>query len=106
PDDSRAYYLAGNGLVRLGERDEGVRFAERALHIHPDEEAVLYNVACDYALAGESERAFECLERAVEIGFGNSSWLEIDPDLDTLRRTARFEQLVERLAASAKPFPR
>ena len=102
PDDSRAHYLAGNGLVRLGERDEGVRFAERALHIHPDEEAVLYNVACVYTLAGESERAFDCLERAVDLGFGNRSWLEIDPDLESLRGMPRFQQLVERLSAPAK----
>jgi tetratricopeptide (TPR) repeat protein len=101
PDDSRAHYLAGNGLVRLGERDEGVRLAERALQIHPHEEAVLYNVACVYALADDTERALDCLERAVERGFGNRRWLEIDPDLASLRGRERFESLIGRLAAPA-----
>jgi non-specific serine/threonine protein kinase len=98
PDDSRAYYLAGNGLVRLGEREEGLRLAERALHIHPNEEAVLYNLACVYALAGETERALDCLDRAVERGFGNRHWLEIDPDLAALRGLERFGALIGRLA--------
>jgi len=100
PDDSRARYLGGNGLVRLGERAEGVRLAESALELHPEEEAVLYNVACVHAIAGEPDRAVDLIDRAIDRGFGNRGWLEVDPDLAAIRGTPAFTALLGRLAES------
>ena len=97
PDDSRACYLAGGALVRLGSREEGLALAERALAIDPDEPAVLYNLACVYALAGLPERALDCLEQAVGPLFGLRDWIVHDHDLVSLRGTPRFEAVLARL---------
>ena len=97
PDDSRACYLAGGALVRLGSREEGLALAERALSIDPDEPAVLYNLACVYALAGLSERALDCLEQAVGPLFGLRDWIVHDHDLVSLRGTPRYEAVLARL---------
>ena len=97
PDDSRACYLAGGALVRLGSREEGLALAERALSIDPDEPAVLYNLACVYALAGLPERALDCLEQAVGPLFGLRDWIVHDHDLVSLRGTPRFEAVLARL---------
>lgn len=61
-----------------------------------------YNAACAYALAGEEDRAFECLQKAVDAGFANPGWLETDDDLTTLRDDSRFKRLVERLREGEK----
>ncbi len=97
PDDSRACYLAGGALVRLGARDEGLALAERALAIDPDEPAVLYNLACVYAQAGEPERALDCLEEVVGKDFGLKDWIVHDHDLVSLRGTPRFAAVLARL---------
>jgi len=97
PDDVRALYMGANGLVALGQREQGLAWAGRALAIEPDEPMLLYNLACIYGLAREVDRALDCLERAVERGFAHVGWIERDSNLDTLRGLPRFETLLARL---------
>jgi TolB-like protein/Flp pilus assembly protein TadD len=97
PDDARALYLGGGALVQLGERERGLEWARRAFGIDPDDSGVLYNVACVYALVGQTDDAIGCLEKAVQNGFGHREWLENDTDLNTLRGDPRFEALRKRL---------
>ncbi len=53
-----------------------------------------YNVACLYALEGQTEKALSCLEEAIGRGFGRKDWIEHDPDLDSLRGDPRFQALL------------
>src|SRR5205823_6316245 len=55
--------------------------------------AVAYNIACAYALKGNSDRAFEYLKLAVEKGFDVVSYLRHDDDLDSLRSDPRWTTL-------------
>ena len=91
PDDERALYLGAQALCRVGNREKGLAWAQRALAIDPDEPAVLYNVACTHALAGQSDEAIGYLERAVQSGFGYKEWIRNDPALDSLRMHPRFQ---------------
>ena len=94
PGDARAVTMGAVALSRLGEREEGLRWAERALTIEPDDAGVSYNVACLFALAGVSDRALDCLRLAIAGGFWHRAWAQNDPDLDSLRDDARFQALV------------
>ncbi|MDP2470423.1 MAG: tetratricopeptide repeat protein [Candidatus Palauibacterales bacterium] len=94
PDDPRAATMRAVSLCRCGERDAGLRWAERALEIDPTDAGVRYNVACLYSLEDSPDQAIECLEKAVEAGFGNRDWIAQDPDLDRLRDHPRFQQLL------------
>ncbi len=91
PDDARAFTIGAVSLIRLGEPEAGLEWAERATKIDPDDAGIQYNVACLYALEGEKDRAFECLENAVKAGFAHREWVEKDPDLDSLRNDPRFK---------------
>jgi len=97
PDDVRALYLSGGALITLGERQSGVARLERAVELRPHDFAVLYNTACSFALAGDSERALELLDRAVGTGRGFRAWIEQDPDLDSLRSLPRYKEILARL---------
>ena len=55
--------------------------------------------------AGYTDRAFEALERAVELGYDNVTELEADPDYEPIRGDARFGPLLERTKANAKHKP-
>ncbi|HSM18081.1 MAG TPA: protein kinase [Gemmatimonadales bacterium] len=94
PDDPRAATMCAVALCRLGQPEEGLRWAQRAVEIDPEDAGVCYNVACLYALEGQTDKALSCLEEAIERGFGRKDWIEHDPDLDSLRGEPRFHALL------------
>ena len=97
PDDPRAATMRAVSLFRLGHPEEGLRWAEKALEIDPEDAGVCYNVACLYSLEGKVEKAILCLEEAFDRGFHNKEWFENDPDLNPLRADPRFQSLIERI---------
>src|SRR5436190_9292693 len=97
PDDARAWYLSGGALMRLGKVDEALERTRRAYAIDPEDAGVLYNVACNYALAGKPDEAIDYLEKAIRNGFAQRSWLENDSALDSLRDDPRFQDLLRKL---------
>jgi adenylate cyclase len=99
PDDARALYMGANGLVALGEKDQGLEWARQALAMDPDEPMVLYNVACIQSLAGQTEEAICSLEKAVRSGLTQKGWVEHDSNLDPLRSHPRYQDLVKLLDA-------
>jgi non-specific serine/threonine protein kinase len=95
PTDARALYLSAGPLLQLGRSKEAHAAAERALAIDPEDPVILYNVACFFSIAGEIDRALECLEQAVRRDFGQRDWFEHDSDLDNVRSDPRFKALME-----------
>ena len=97
PGNGRARYLAALLQLRLGDVEGGRRNVEAALRLRPDEFGTLYNAACFYAMAGETERALDLLDRAVITGHGFRDWIEHDTDLEKLRSLPRFDEIMSRL---------
>jgi dienelactone hydrolase len=94
PDDAVAYLRLGLSqahLLRLAEAETNLR---KAVSLGADRPADLYNVACGYALLGQSGKALDALERAVAGGFDNRQLLASDEDLASLRSTSRFQKLL------------
>ncbi|HSH75201.1 MAG TPA: hypothetical protein VLA09_05940, partial [Longimicrobiales bacterium] len=87
------------GLVDLGEKDRAVEWAERSLAIDGDNADTLYNLACGFAIMGESDQALDYLERAGLQGVMIAEWAEHDSDLDALRDNPRFGAILEELRA-------
>jgi TolB-like protein/Flp pilus assembly protein TadD len=93
PDDARALYLGAQGLMLLGERDKALEWARRAQAIDPSDSLALYNLMCVYALGGQTDDALDCLERAIQNGYGHRAWLDMDTDLDSIRDHPKFQSL-------------
>ena len=64
PDDVRALCSGAQKAVRVGDRKRGLAWAKRARTLTANDPAVLYNIACIYALAKEAELAVTILEEA------------------------------------------
>lgn len=88
----RACYRARSGL------DDEARAVLRSVVPAP---SLYYNIACTYALLGETELALDNLERDFEANYPSPGalqrqreWARKDPDLRSLRETARFRRLL------------
>jgi adenylate cyclase len=97
PENGRAMYLAAGMQVRLGDIEGGRRNVEAALRLQPDDFGTLYNAACTYTHMGDTERAFDLLERAISVGHGFRDWIEHDSDLASLRGLPRSRKIMARL---------
>src|SRR5262249_25693062 len=95
PDDARALCLGATAWCQQGEGDRAVEWASRALAIDPDESMTLYNVACVYALLGQTEEALDTLTRAVERGYAHKEWIRNDADFKALHGHPRFQALLD-----------
>jgi serine/threonine protein kinase/Tfp pilus assembly protein PilF len=94
PDDTRACVLGASAFASLGEVDRSAALAKRALAIDPDDPMLLYNVACAYAQLHKTEDALDCLESAVDKGYGHKEWIEHDSDFSSIRDTPRFKAIL------------
>jgi serine/threonine protein kinase/Flp pilus assembly protein TadD len=97
PGDARALYLGAGALIQLGERERALEWAGRARSANESDSLVLYNVACVYALGEMIDEAVECLDKAIQNGFGHREWIENDSDLNSLRQDPRFQALLKRM---------
>jgi tetratricopeptide (TPR) repeat protein len=97
PDDARALNLGAIVLAHRGQKERGLEWARRALVADPEDSGLLYNTACFFAVQGERGEALDCLEKAVNLGFGLRGWVENDADLASLRGDPRFEAVLQKL---------
>jgi len=100
PDEARAYSLGAGVLARLGEVERAKQWNERAMSLAPDDDAILYNASCVFAVLGEEDQALAGLQRAIEAGLAGGDWVSHDPDWERLRNHPRFQTLVQQLRRS------
>ena len=82
-------------LAELNEIDKAAALYQKAVQIRPAETAVIYyNLACLYSVAFKTDIALQWLEQAVEHGFSDQLKLKIDPDLNNIRKTTKFSNLL------------
>jgi tetratricopeptide (TPR) repeat protein len=77
----------------LGDHARALEWAQRALSMAPEEAAILYNVACAYALLGEMDKSIDFLEKAFRQGYSHKVWMEKDPALFFRSRPSTFQGL-------------
>jgi serine/threonine-protein kinase len=105
PEDGQLHVLLGTALAYLGRKAEAVREGERAVALLPvTKDAyfgayVQHQLARIYILVGEPEKALDQLEPLLKVPYYLSpGWLKFDPTFDPLRKTPRFQKLVESTA--------
>jgi len=94
PRDARCLSLASCVYIDAGDPARAVEFARRALEIQPDGMSPLVNAACCYARLGMKEESLALLKTVFGRGWGHRSWIENDPDYDSLRSDPRFRELM------------
>lgn len=87
----------GYDLIVEGKLDESIAANLEAAKFDGLRGVAMYNIGCAWALKGDSDKAFEALDKAVEHGFDSHHQFMNDEDLSSLRDDDRFKGLVEKL---------
>jgi hypothetical protein len=100
-DEFEGLITRANDQYRQGEYRESAQSHEKALRMAGKgvEPYFYFNAACAWAMAGESERAIDKLELAVENGWKDLERLEVSEALESLRGHQRWKKLVAKLEA-------
>ena len=93
PDYVDALQLLGDHYTQRGLFKEGLKVDERLAQLEPTSSLVFYNLACSYSLTDQFDRAVQALDRALDLGYRDFTWLARDPDLKKLRKHPAFEDL-------------
>jgi tetratricopeptide (TPR) repeat protein len=83
-------WLAAFPHYERGDYDRAVEIMRQALHDHPGNSNVLYNLACMESLTGEHEAALAHLGQAVESDPRTRKWAQSDADFEPIRDDPRF----------------
>jgi TolB-like protein len=101
PEEPLLTSLRGMLHARRGQRDQALASVQAALdsprsfgHTHH----TYYQIACTYAVLGETGTAMAWLERSVDTGFACWPFFRIDPHLARLRETTELPRLIDNLA--------
>ena len=101
---------SGYQILEQGNVDGALAAFDRQIAMIPDGVWGYYNKACVHSHAGQVEPGLESLGKALAHGWGGGDHMRNDPDLDTLRKDARFAALAVRadsiLAANLAIFAR
>jgi len=82
---------------------EGLRVDRRLAALQQDDPIVHYNLACSYALLNQAHKAFEALDKAIQLGYRDVAHLSEDEDLNNIRRDSRYAEIVARLQPQPRP---
>lgn len=101
-DDVRS--LKGFALLALGRTDEANQWMSNILRSVTDSDGLInYYGACFYAAAGNSDKALECADKALSLGYGNHhDWTAANEggiSIGNLRDDLRFLNLLDRYGA-------
>lgn len=95
PYNGQFWYRLATARYRLGEYEASANAYERAAALGQNVATSLYNMGCDYALMGETERAVTAIEQAIERGLRQRERLiREDGDLASIRDTDLWRERI------------
>lgn len=101
PDHAGAIFSVGYALHSEGKIDEALEYHKRAAAMKgPNQGTATYNTACALALKGETDAAFEWLDKASAFREIPVAQYKGDPDLASLKADPRFEKVIAAVTAA------
>ncbi len=79
--------------TKAGAYSKGLAVDKRLSELRPDDAIVHYNLACSFSLTGKINEAIEALKKAVELGYDDFDYMDIDQDLLNVRDNNRYKEI-------------
>jgi adenylate cyclase len=102
PENVDALAFGAVLLAQLGEGERGDSWARRAALLNDGNAMISYNIACCFALAGRNAEALDQFEDIlVDTPQTLVRWIQLDPDLASLRSEPRYLAFIAKLEAQS-----
>jgi serine/threonine protein kinase/Flp pilus assembly protein TadD len=96
-DDPAVLSYLARAYVLSGKRDEALKVVVQMHELAKQRYVPAYGFGCAYAALGDKDQAFQWLERSLQDGGWEITFLKVDPAMDSLRSDPRFNDLVKRV---------
>jgi len=96
-DDPAVLSYLARAYVLSGKRDEALKVVAQMQELDKQRYVPAYGFGFAYAALGDKDQAFQWLERSLQDGGWEITFLKVDPALDNLRSDPRFNDLVKRV---------
>jgi beta-lactamase regulating signal transducer with metallopeptidase domain/Flp pilus assembly protein TadD len=94
--DGEDWSDTGVRLLRVRQLDRAIVALRKAVeHLGESGTTAMYNLACAYSLNGDRASALQWLEKSINAGFDQRDKVYQDPDLNAIRKEARFAELAK-----------
>jgi hypothetical protein len=102
------YALAAQAMKEYESRNyaESLRLFDEGFSAGLDRDEDAYNAACSAALAGDARKAIAYLDRAAGLGFRNPEHMKADTDLESVRTSAEFAPIFQRVRENEREYER
>jgi tetratricopeptide (TPR) repeat protein len=97
PGFVEALRILGDDYTRRGRFADGLRIDEQLCILRPSDPLSHYNLACSYSLTLQLEQAVVILERAINLGYRDFTWMTRDPDLLNLRKHPLYQRIRDKI---------
>ncbi len=94
PEDLEILQALADLYTKTGRFADGLMIDIKLSQQQPTDDLVWYNLGCSYALTNHLDDAFDALNTAIELGYGDYDWMKTDSDLNNLHADPRFESLL------------
>lgn len=94
PKDSYTHSKRGYIYLRQKNFDGAQKEFSKALELDPKNSNRPFGLACFFAVKGQNKEALEWLKKAFDMGYSSFVSLKFDSDLDSIRETEEFKQMV------------
>jgi len=97
PQYVEALQLLGDNYTKRNRYQDGLTVDEHLADLLPEDSMVFYNLACSYSLTDRIDESITALNKAVHLGYDDSQWMDIDPDLNNVRTDPRYKGIRRQL---------
>jgi tetratricopeptide (TPR) repeat protein len=96
PEYVNAYFNMALSFLNDEEVDSAIKYFNKAIQLNPHQDYYYYFVACAYALKKLTRQSLDNLRTALEKGYKDFYEVLHDEDLNSIRSTKEYEQLVKK----------
>ncbi len=86
------------GLIYIysegGENEKALEYLDRLQKIRPNDADIYYNIACLNSRMGKTSEAIKWLRTAIEKGFKDRTLMSTDKDLNNIRSTSEYREII------------
>jgi hypothetical protein len=94
PQDSEVLKVLGDNYTKARRLQDGLSIDLELAQLIPDDPVVHYNLACSLSLLGKLSESANALKKAVQLGYREWDWMMKDQDLENLRKSPEFSDIV------------